>query len=95
MGTVDTCLSAEFSRAKAQFFSDLIYMKEKRCSMARVSHNLQVLSLQGKVIFLRANVMELQGRYIPSPMLSPTSFIRLDKQCLISFMVTCRLLHTK
>lgn len=64
---------------KAQFFSDLIYMKEKRCSTALVSQNLLALSLQGKVILLTANVMELQGRCIPTPMLSLMSFIDLDK----------------
>lgn len=56
------------ARVKAQVFSDHVYTKERRCSMALVSQNLQVLSLKGKAISLTAYVTELHRRYILIPM---------------------------
>ena len=47
---------------KAHVFSDRIYMKERARSMALVSQNLQVLSLQGKVISLTAYVTATEGK---------------------------------
>lgn len=82
---VFACLTIS-ARLKAQDFSDPIYMKERRCSMALLSQNLQVLSLQGKAFSLKAYVMELHQRYILIPVLSLTRFIDLDKQCLISLV---------
>lgn len=54
---------------KAQNFSDHIYMKERACSTAVVSQDLQVLSLQGKVVSFTEYVTELLRRYILNPML--------------------------
>lgn len=78
-----TCLMVS-AELKAQVFSECIYMKKRKCSMALVSQNLQVPSLQGKVISLTAYVIELHWNYILIPMLNLTRFIVLDKQCLIS-----------
>ena len=56
-----SCLMVS-AELKAHVFSDRIYMKERARSMALVSQNLQVLSLQGKVISLTAYVTATEGK---------------------------------